>query len=51
LELNPQNPEVLFYRGLLRNSLGDKVNACTDLNAAKELGKKEASQAIKEICR
>ncbi len=51
LQLNPQNPEVLFYRGLLRNILGDKTNACMDLNAAKELGKKEAPQAIKEICR
>jgi len=51
LQLNPQNMEVLFYRGLLYNSLGDRYHACVDFHAAKELGKKEAEQAINEICK
>lgn len=51
LALLPQSNEVFFYRGLTRSQLGDKQGACMDLNVAKNLGKKEAEQAIKDICK
>jgi len=39
-----------YYRGLAKNKLGKKAEACSDLSKAGELGKSEAYEAIKKFC-
>jgi tetratricopeptide (TPR) repeat protein len=51
LVILPRSTDAFFYRGLTRSQLGDKQGACMDLDAAKNLGKKEAEQVIKDICK
>jgi len=41
---------VLFQRGLCKIYSNDLLNGCIDLAAARDLGFKEAGNAIKKFC-
>jgi tetratricopeptide (TPR) repeat protein len=42
---------VFYRRGLAKIKSGNKTSGCSDLNKAKELGKKEADEAITKYCK
>jgi tetratricopeptide (TPR) repeat protein len=50
LQITPQNNEALLNRGMLKLAVGRNLDACIDIEAAKNLGNERASQLWKEHC-
>jgi len=50
IELNPNDADAYFGRGLAKILSGQKDDGCLDLSKAGELGYAEAYEAIKESC-
>ena len=50
ISLNRTYAEAFYYRGVLRVSMGDKTNGCSDLSRAGELGLMDAYEIIKVKC-
>jgi tetratricopeptide (TPR) repeat protein len=50
IEANPKRGETWYRRGIVELLTGKKENACLDLNKAKELGFKQADEALKNYC-
>ena len=50
IELEPNNANAYYYRGLSRITLGMKNSGCLDLSKAGELGNKSVYDQIKVHC-
>ena len=50
LDLNPNNPDIYFNRGIARLKLNDASNACYDFKKAFNMGKKEALEYLQRHC-
>lgn len=51
LKYDSINMEAYYYRGLLYNLLGKRIEACTDFNHARRLGYKDAQHEVDECIR
>ena len=50
IEINPNNAEIYFHRGLVKILTGEKNSGCIDLSKAGELGDEKAYDSIREFC-
>jgi tetratricopeptide (TPR) repeat protein len=50
LNIFPDNPMLLFGRGMLHINMGDTTNACLDLQRSSGLGNAKASEMAKRFC-
>ena len=50
LDLNPDDAETWMYLGLAKIRTGDKVNGCSDLQRARQMGNTEALGLVIEEC-
>jgi Flp pilus assembly protein TadD len=51
IQIDPNNAEAYYGRGIAKYKLGDKSGACLDLRKAGELGYEKAYEAIKKYCK
>lgn len=50
IEANPKRGETWYRRGIVELLIGKRENGCIDLGKAKELGFKQADEALKNYC-
>jgi Flp pilus assembly protein TadD len=50
LDLNPEDAETWMFLGLAKIRSGDKVNGCSDLRKAQQLGNTEVLRYIVDNC-
>lgn len=50
LDLNPDDAETWMFLGLAKIRTGDKVNGCSDLQRARQMGNTEALRLVIEEC-
>jgi hypothetical protein len=50
IELEPEQPDGYYSRGLVEMRLGQKENGCIDLSKAAELGYQGAYDLIRKFC-
>ena len=50
IEINPNDAEAYYNRGIAKIKLGQKDSGCLDLSKAGELGDSQAYEAIKDLC-
>jgi tetratricopeptide (TPR) repeat protein len=50
LQINKENKQAFYFRGIAKIELNQKESGCLDLSKAGELGQMEAYEAIKEYC-
>jgi regulator of sirC expression with transglutaminase-like and TPR domain len=51
LEMNPNFPDALYNRGVVRLQLKQRKSACEDLNKAAELGYQRAYSMLDAYCK
>ena len=51
IEVNPQYAEAYYNRAIMYGQQGMETLACADLQKAKELGLKQAAEAVEKHCK
>lgn len=51
IELDPNNAEAYYFRGLTYTSVDDLMRGCVDINNAKVMGSKKAAEAYDLYCK